>query len=64
MEKSPVNFDPNAIAIQYYFGDLQYWKLPGICIDALAAADNCVHHRPKPVHHVKGNVIDSQNHLM
>jgi hypothetical protein len=26
-----------------------------------AAADNCVHHRPKPVHHVKGNVIDSQS---
>lgn len=35
MEKSPVNFDPNAIAIQYYFGDLQYWKLPAICIEAL-----------------------------
>ena len=35
MEKPPVNFDPNAIAIQYYFGDLQYWKLPGICIEAL-----------------------------
>ena len=29
------DFDPNAIAIQYYFGDLQYWKLPGICIKAL-----------------------------
>jgi hypothetical protein len=29
------DFDPNAIAIQYYFGDLQYWKLPGICIEAL-----------------------------
>ena len=24
--KSPVNFDPNALAVQYYFGDLQYWK--------------------------------------
>ncbi len=29
------DFDPNAIAIQYYFGDLKYWKLPGICIEAL-----------------------------
>ena len=35
MEKSPVNFDPKALAVQYYFGDLQYWKLPGICIEAL-----------------------------
>ena len=35
MDKSPVNFDPNALAVQYYFGDLQYWKLPGICIKAL-----------------------------
>ena len=35
MEKSPVNFDPNALAVHYYFGDLQYWKIPGICIEAL-----------------------------
>ena len=35
MKKSPVNFDPDALAVQYYFGDLQYWKLPGICIEAL-----------------------------
>jgi len=35
VEESPVNFDPNALAVQYYFGDLQYWKLPGICIEAL-----------------------------
>ena len=35
MEKSPVSFDPTALAVQYYFGDLQYWKLPGICIEAL-----------------------------
>jgi hypothetical protein len=35
VEKSPVNFDPNALAVQYYFGDLEYWKLPGICIEAL-----------------------------
>lgn len=35
VEKSLVNFDPNALAVQYYFGDLQYWKLPGICIEAL-----------------------------
>lgn len=35
MEKASANFDPNALAVQYYFGDLQYWKLPGICIEAL-----------------------------
>jgi len=35
MEKSSANFNPNTIAVQYYFGDLQYWKLPGICIKAL-----------------------------
>jgi hypothetical protein len=35
VKKSPVNFDPDALAVQYYFGDLQYWKLPGICIEAL-----------------------------
>ena len=34
-EKSPANFDPKALAVQYYFGDLQYWKLPGIAIEAL-----------------------------
>lgn len=35
MAKSPPKFDPGAIAVQYYFGDLQYWKLPSICIEAL-----------------------------
>lgn len=35
MTKSPPKFDPDAIAVQYYFGDIQYWKLPGICIEAL-----------------------------
>jgi hypothetical protein len=35
VEQSPVNFDPTALAVQYYFGDLQYWNLPGICIEAL-----------------------------
>jgi hypothetical protein len=35
VEESPVNFDPNRLAVQHYFGDLQYWKLPGICIKAL-----------------------------
>ena len=32
---SKVGFDPNALAVQYYFGDLQYWKLPRICVEAL-----------------------------
>jgi hypothetical protein len=27
--------DPHRIAIDYYFGDLQYWKLPAIAADAL-----------------------------
>ena len=37
MEKLPnkLIFDPNALAVQYYFGDLQYWKLPAICVEAL-----------------------------
>jgi len=35
VEKPPADFDPKALAVQYYFGDLQYWKLPGICIEAL-----------------------------
>lgn len=37
MEQSPnkVTFDPNAVAVLYYFGDLQYWKLPAICVAAL-----------------------------
>jgi hypothetical protein len=35
VDKPPTNFDPRALAVQYYFGDLQYWKLPGICIEAL-----------------------------
>jgi hypothetical protein len=37
MNKSPdkVNFDPNTLAVLYYFGDLQYWKIPAICIEAL-----------------------------
>lgn len=28
-------FDPAKLAVQYYFGDLQYWKLPQIAADAL-----------------------------
>ncbi len=37
MNESPdkVNFDPNTLAVRYYFGDLQYWKIPAICIEAL-----------------------------
>jgi hypothetical protein len=27
--------NPSRIAIDYYFGDLQYWKLPAIAVDAL-----------------------------
>jgi hypothetical protein len=30
-----VKMDPKRLAIQYYFGDLQYWKLPRIALDAL-----------------------------
>lgn len=38
MEEKTTNkarFDANAFAVQYYFGDLQYWKLPQICVEAL-----------------------------
>lgn len=30
-----MSFDPKRIAVEYYFGDLQYWKLPAIAADAL-----------------------------
>jgi hypothetical protein len=29
------NFNPSRLACLYYFGDLQYWKLPGVAVDAL-----------------------------
>jgi hypothetical protein len=28
-------FNPSRLAVLYYFGDLQYWKLPGVAVDAL-----------------------------
>ena len=31
----PVGFDPQAIALRYYFGDLSYWQLPEVCVQAL-----------------------------
>jgi hypothetical protein len=30
-----MSIDPKRIAIEYYFGDLQYWKLPAIAANAL-----------------------------
>ncbi len=30
-----MQLDPNRIAVEYYFGDLQYWKMPGIAADGL-----------------------------
>ena len=30
------SFDPNKLAVLYYFGDLQYWRLPGLAVEALA----------------------------
>ena len=30
-----MRIDPNRIAVEYYFGDLQYWKLPQVATDAL-----------------------------
>jgi hypothetical protein len=30
-----VEFDPNKLAVLYYFGDLGYWQLPAISADAL-----------------------------
>jgi hypothetical protein len=32
-----MRFDPGKLAVQYYFGDLQYWKLPKLACDALEA---------------------------
>jgi len=29
------SFNPQAIAVEYYFGDLSYWQLPAICVEAL-----------------------------
>jgi hypothetical protein len=29
------SFDPQAIAVEYYFGDLSSWQLPAICIQVL-----------------------------
>ena len=31
----PTSFDPQAVAVEYYFGDLSYWQLPAICVQAL-----------------------------
>ena len=31
----PIGFDPQSIAVRYYFGDLSYWQLPAICVEAL-----------------------------
>jgi hypothetical protein len=33
--KELANFDPHAMAVEYYFGDLRYWQLPDICVQAL-----------------------------
>jgi len=30
-----MRIDPKKLAVDYYFGDLQYWKLPRIAADAL-----------------------------
>ena len=30
-----MRLDPKQIAVEYYFDDLQYWKLPQIAADAL-----------------------------
>lgn len=34
-DQRPMPFDPAKLAVEYYFGDLQYWKLPPIAADAL-----------------------------
>jgi hypothetical protein len=31
----PGDFNPSKLATLYYFGDLQYWNLPGLASDAL-----------------------------
>ena len=32
-----MRLDPGKLAVEYYFGDLQYWKLPKLACDALEA---------------------------
>ena len=33
--KQLASFDPQRRAVEYYFGDLSYWQLPAICVQAL-----------------------------
>ena len=47
--------------MSYDFQKAVYLFVIGLIVSTGAAADNCVHDRSKPVHHVKGNVIDSQS---
>jgi hypothetical protein len=35
MKEAAEHLNPKRIAIEYYFGDLQYWKLPKIAVTAL-----------------------------
>ena len=37
---SSTGIDLKGLATDYYFGDLQYWKLPHMATDALEAAYN------------------------
>jgi len=30
-----MSFNPKRLAVEYYFGDLQYWKLPRVAADGL-----------------------------
>jgi hypothetical protein len=33
--QAAIMIDPKRIAVEYYFGELQYWKLPSIAATAL-----------------------------
>jgi len=33
--KQLASFDPQRMAVDFYFGDLSYWQLPDICVQAL-----------------------------
>ncbi len=47
--------------MSYDFRNAVCLFVTGLIVSTGAAADNCVHIPPKPVHHVDGEVIDSQS---
>jgi len=46
--------------MSYHFRKAVCLFIIGLIVSIAAAADTCVHNPPKPVHHVDGEVMDSQ----